>query len=309
VGAIFESHLTENLALLAGLAILVCLLLYPLARLITRPLRELEEAARAIAGGDLSRRAGVRTQDEIGSLGRAFNHMADQIALSIRQEKELTAAVSHELRAPLSRIRLAVELLAGAPGHGETERQRLEGIVEEVSALDLLIEELLTRAKLESAAFELALEPCDLVAIVGDAVHRAGSPEESGAAGRIEVSLPTEPLPLRANPTLLSGALRNLIENSLQYSPKEGPVRVAAFREGAFGVVRVEDQGIGIPADEVSRIFEPFFRGERSRSRRTGGVGLGLTVARLIVRRHGGDIAAESEVGRGTRLTVRLPIS
>ena len=76
VGAIFESHLTENLALLAGLAILVCLLLYPLARLITRPLRELEEAARAIAGGDLSRRAGVRTQDEIGSLGRAFNHMA-----------------------------------------------------------------------------------------------------------------------------------------------------------------------------------------------------------------------------------------
>jgi two-component system OmpR family sensor kinase len=309
LGAIFESRLTEHLALLAGLALLVCLLLYPLARLITRPLRELEEVARAIAGGDLSSRARVRTRDEIGSLGRAFNHMAEQIALSIRQEKELTAAVSHELRAPLSRIRLAVELLAGAPGHGEVERQHLEGIVEEISALDSLIEELLTRARLESAAFELALEPCDLKTIVNDAVRRAGLPDDLGASGRIEMSLPAEPLRLRANPTLLSGALRNLIENALQYSPRESPVRVEAFSEGTFGVVRVQDQGPGIPAEEVPRIFEPFFRGERSRSRRTGGVGLGLTLARLIVHRHGGEIVAESELGRGTRITVRLPSS
>jgi signal transduction histidine kinase len=305
VGATFEPSHLEPILLLLGEGLLVSLLLIPLSRRITRPLRDLAEVARAIAKGDLSRRAAVRTKDEIGELGRAFNYMADQIAASLRQEKDLVAGVSHELRAPLSRVRMAGELLAETADLPPEARKHLRAISEEVDELDSLIEELLTRAKLESAGFELEREPCDLGPIVRQAVTRA----DGFAEGRVEVAVPEEGVRVSGSPTLLSRALRNVVENALQYSPPESRVEVAVTRAPAEAWVTVRDRGIGIPPEEVGRIFDPFFRGERSRSRRTGGVGFGLTLARQIVLRHGGDIAVESTAGAGTRVTLKIPLS
>lgn len=305
-GAGFESRGAELAVAFAGLAVLVGLLLVPLARRITRPLRELEETARAIAAGELHRRAAVATKDEIGALARAFNAMADRIAAALQQEKDLVTGVSHELRAPLARIRMASELLT-SPDLPAPSRRHLDTISEEVDALDALIDELLTRAKLESAGFEIERGSCELVALAQEVVRRAGPTAGEDTPSRVSVEGPADGLRVPGNATLLVRALRNLVENALLYSGPDTPVRLLLSREGDKAVVRLIDRGIGIAEAELPRIFDPFFRGERSRSRRTGGVGFGLTLTREIVRRHGGDIEVESQVGVGTTFTVTLP--
>jgi signal transduction histidine kinase len=228
--------------------------------------------------------------------------MADQIAASLRHEKDLVASVSHELRAPLSRIRMAVELLADGRDLSDAARSHLQSIAEEVGELDGLIEELLTRARLESAGFVLEREDVDLCELAREVVKRTGS-----AADRVDMELSPGIVPVRGSRTLLARALRNVLENALQYSAPETRVRLSVREDGRRAVVRIEDRGVGIPPEEVPRVFEPFFRGERSRSRRTGGVGFGLTLTREIVRRHGGEIDIASTVGAGTTVTLSLP--
>lgn len=299
----FTRHKAEVIAMFAALLVLVGVSLVPLSRRITRPLRELEQTARAIADGELTRRAPVRTKDEIAQLARSFNAMADRLGAALKQEKDLIAAVSHEVRAPLARLRLATELLADDPSTEGDARRHLATLTEEVGVLDQLIDELLLRARLGSEAFDLERAPVDLVELANSVAARVHTPD---GAPRVTVDA-SGPAWVSGNRTLLARALRNLLENAVAYSPEGTPVRIVVASAGAEHELRVEDRGIGMTEAERLRVFEPFFRGEGARARRQGGVGFGLTLSRDIVLRHGGSLTLSSEPGAGTTVRMALP--
>jgi two-component system, OmpR family, sensor kinase len=280
----------------------------PMARLIVRPLERLTAAARALGSGDLSARAGVDRADEMGELGRAFDEMAGRLERLLRQEKELLANVSHELRTPLSRIRVALDL--AEEGDLERARRFLGEIATDVSEVERLVEDILSAARLDlalgrpGAGVPLRREPLEGAELVARAAEhfRATHPGrtlEVAAAG----SLPT----LDADAALLRRALDNLLDNAAKYSDPGQPVVLSARAEGGGLVVEVRDRGIGIDPADLPRLFTPFFRTDRSRARGTGGVGLGLTMAKRIAEAHGGTIAVESGPGKGTSVRVSVP--
>jgi two-component system OmpR family sensor kinase len=278
---------------------------FPLARSIAAPVERLTAAARALGEGDLSARSGVRARGELGELGHAFDEMAARLERLVQGERELLANVSHELRTPLARIRVALEL--AAEGDAERARRYLGEIGQDLAELDGLVEEVLTTARLEArgaGGLPLDAVPVDLAAVVRDAAERFRAAHEGRA---IEVEVAGAPPQVRGDAALLRRLLRNLLDNAAKYSEPPAPVRLAARAEPDAAVVEVADRGIGIAAEDLPRLFTPFFRTDRSRARGTGGTGLGLALAKRIAEAHGGTIVAESAPGAGTTFRVRLP--
>jgi len=295
-------------ALLVIGAVLVALALgsAPLARSIAAPVERLTRAVRAFGQGDLSSRARVRTRGEVGELARAFDEMAERIEALVRSEKELLANVSHELRTPLARIRVALEL--AAEGDLERARRFLGEIGADLAELDQLVEDVLAAARLDlaaSAELPLRRAPLDLAAVAEAAAarFRAGRPDR-----RLEVEL-GGPLPaLTGDAALLRRLVDNLLDNAGKYSEPPAPVLLAVRAREGVVELEVRDRGIGIAAEDLPRLFTPFFRTDRSRARGSGGVGLGLALARRIAEAHGGRIAIASREGEGTTVTVVLPV-
>ena len=290
--------------------VVLALVSIPLARSVTAPLEGLSSLARRFGKGDLTARFRSRRRDEIGALGRAFDDMADRIAALRRSEKELLANVSHELRTPLARIRLALELVTD--GDRDKASSYLTDIGEDLEELERLLEDVLSTARLDLARDSagdalppLHLEPLSANALLDAAANRFSVryPERTLAC-LIPAGLPT----LEADP-VLRRVFDNLLDNARKFS--EGPVSLGAriSDDGTQLVVEVADEGIGISAADQARIFEPFFRSDPSRTRATGGVGLGLLVVRRIVEAHHGSIEVESELGSGSRFSVSLPLS
>jgi signal transduction histidine kinase len=280
----------------------------PLARAIASPLEKLTRAARALGEGDLTVRAGVRAPGEVGELARAFDEMAERIEKLVKEERELLANVSHELRTPLARIRVALDL--AAEGDLPAARRYLSEIGTDLWELELLVKDVLTAAWLDTqgrrAGNELALrrervEPGELLAHAAER-FRAAHPDRSLDL-RVDGGLP----PLEGHAVLLRRLLENLLDNARKYSEPAEPVVLSARAEGQDLLVEVRDRGIGIDAADLPRLFTPFFRTDRSRARGTGGVGLGLTLAKRIVEAHGGSIAVESAPGQGTTIRFRVP--
>ncbi len=305
-GAPREGALTR-----AGLSIAVVLLVLalasiPLARSISTPVERLTAAARALGAGDLSARARVRAPGEVGELAAAFDDMADRLERLVRSEKELLANVSHELRTPLARIRVALAL--AEEGDVARARQALGEIGDDLAELERLVEEILAAARLDlrgADALPLHLERTALAEVVEEAAERF----RTRHAGRaLELSLGAALPDVEADPALLRRLLGNLLDNAAKYSEPGTPVRLSARAgEGGAAVLEVADQGIGIAPEDLPRLFTPFFRTDRSRARGTGGVGLGLTLAKRIAEAHGGAIAAESAPGAGAVFRVTLP--
>jgi two-component system, OmpR family, sensor kinase len=289
-------------------AVLVVLALasFPLARSIAAPVERLTAAARALGAGDLSARANVRAKGELGELGGAFDEMADRLQRLVESERELLANVSHELRTPLARIRVALEL--AAEGDPERARRHLEGIAADLAELDGLVEDVLAAARLDArGAGDLPVthSAVDLAAVVAEAAARF----REAHPGR-ELAVETSPAPqVRGDAALLRRLLANLLDNAAKYSEAPSPVTLALRADGDAAVLEVRDRGIGVDADDLPRLFTPFFRTDRSRARGTGGTGLGLALAKRIAEAHGGAIAAESAPGAGTTFRVRLPRS
>jgi signal transduction histidine kinase len=276
----------------------------PLARAIASPVERLTDAVRSFGAGDLSARARVAAPGEVGQLARSFDEMAERIERLLRAERELLANVSHELRTPLSRIRVALEL--AAEGDAERARRTLSEIGGDLAEVERIVDDVLTAARLEAgtAAFPLRRVPLPGEELVARAAERfravnPGRELEVVAAGGLPV--------LDADPVLLRRAVDNLLDNAAKYSAAGAPVALAAAPDGAGLRLEVRDRGIGIAAEDLPRLFTPFFRTERSRARSAGGTGLGLALAKRIVEAHGGTIGIESEPGHGTVVRVALP--
>ncbi|MFO0761850.1 MAG: HAMP domain-containing sensor histidine kinase [Byssovorax sp.] len=280
-----------------------------LARTLTRPLGRLSSTARAFGGGTLGARAALDRDDELGDVSRAFDEMAERVTALLRAEKELLANVSHELRTPLSRIRVALDL--AAEGDAETARESLAEIAGDLDELERLIADILTAARLDlgdgalgSGVPPLRLAPVDLRDLLGhaEARFRAAHPKRP-----LRIDLPEELGEISADAVLLRRVFDNLLENADKYSDRpDAPVELVA-RDGERVIIEVRDQGIGIAEADLPRLFRPFFRADRSRARKTGGLGLGLALAKRIVEAHQGTIGIESKAGEGTLLRVTLP--
>ncbi|MBX7191294.1 MAG: HAMP domain-containing histidine kinase [Sandaracinaceae bacterium] len=275
------------------------------ARWIVQPLEIIARTAQAMGQGDLGARTKLERADEIGTVARGFDRMAERVEDMVRSERELLANVSHELRTPLARLRVALDL--AAEGHTDAladvtaDLQELEGIVDDVL--------LAFRFEKDKRAGRSGLPVGTLRETTIDelvsAIQRRFSARHPERALELDVA-PELPNVL-ADASVLRRAIDNLLDNAHKYSPDpRTPITLRARASGSRVELVVIDRGMGIEAADLPRIFEPFFRAERSRVRTAGGVGLGLALSRRIVEAHGGTIEASSEVGVGTTMTVRL---
>jgi signal transduction histidine kinase len=270
-------------------------------RQVTRPLDDLVAAAGQVAQGDYGVRVDERGPRELRSLAHAFNVMGARLQATDTQRRDLLADVTHELQTPVTVIQGTLEgLLDGVYPRDDA---RLGALLDETRVLARLIEDLRTLALAESGALALAREPTDLAALAAEtaAAYRA----QADAAGvRLELALPAEPLVLEVDPARLREVLANLLGNALRYTPAGGLVTVslAPQSDPRGAVLAVRDTGAGIAAEDLPHIFERFYKSSGS-----AGMGLGLAIARNLIRAHGGAITAESTVGQGTTVRVVLP--
>ncbi len=274
------------------------------ARRLAAPLDRLADAARRFGGGDVRARAELHRDDEVGQVGRAFDEMAERTAAVMQSQRQLMGDVSHELRTPLARIRVALELAAEDPVAATDVLADVSGDLDEI---DQLIEDILTTAKLDGQTVTINRTPTKIADLANRAATRFTTRfphrklEQIGAVDDDRV--------VDCDPVLLRRALDNLLDNAAKYSEKDQPIRFTVIPNGARVTFEISDQGIGMSAADLELAFTPFWRADTSRTRRTGGVGLGLALARRIARAHGGDVALSSVVGRGTTASLDVPLA
>lgn len=285
---------------LVGLA--VALGAYPVMRRLTLRLEALQRGVERWGAGDLSARIHADGRDEVAFLARRFNHAAQRIETLMQSHKSLLANASHELRSPLARIRMGLELL----GVDKASPQRLE-ISRSITELDQLIDEILLASRLDTRQADAEpFETLDLTGLAAEECARVNAElmAELGTGPDADHSLT-----VRGSPRLLRRLIRNLLENARRYT--QGDITLELAREGAGSgqkaVIKVHDRGPGVPAEQRERIFEPFYRLPGA-SEREGGVGLGLSLVRSISERHGGSARCEARPGGGASFIVELPL-
>jgi signal transduction histidine kinase len=265
---------------------------YPIVRRLTQRLERLRGGVERWGEGDLSVRVSEDGNDEVAFLARRFNHAAERVETLVKTHKSLLANASHELRSPLARIRMGLELMDPEP----SPRTRDE-ITRNIAELDQLIDEILLASRLDARESDLGtVEAVDLTGLAAEESARAGA--------ELEMSQSAQTVTVPGVGKLLRRALRNLLENARRYS--NGPVQVTVTRHGSQAVVKVCDQGPGVPEAERERIFDPFYR-LRGASEREGSVGLGLSLVRSIATRHRGSVRCEDNPGGGACFVLTLP--
>ena len=270
------------------------------ARRLAQPLDHLASAAQRFGAGDTTARADLHRDDEVGNVGRAFDEMADRTALVIAAQRQLMADVSHELRTPLARIRVALELAAEDP---VAAKDVLADVGTDLDEIDQLIADILTTARLDGEHAHLQRTPAKLGDLVAQAARRFSTRHPNR---KLETAL-TENRDIDCDPLLLRRAIDNLLDNAAKYSDAGTPVKLDVTPNGKQVEFAIVDRGIGMSAEDLERAFTPFWRADGSRTRKTGGVGLGLALARRIARAHGGDVTLESAPGKGTKARLDVP--
>jgi signal transduction histidine kinase len=290
----------------AASAALALIAAFFLARRIVRPVRALTVAAKRMKNGDLTARVPDRGRDELAELGRAFNSMAEVMVHTEELRRNLVSDVAHELRTPLASIRCQLEAMQD--GLAEPNEEAINSIHEETMQLNRLVEDLQELALADAAQFRLNFHA---VSIKEQAEQVARSLQLPGSqrAVTIEVDMP-DGLPLvTADPGRLKQILTNLLHNAVMHTPEGGNVILSARLDRAAVEVTVMDSGSGIAPEHLPHIFDRFFRTDESRSRATGGYGLGLAIVRRLVELHGGKVWAESWLGHGTTIRFTLPVA
>lgn len=294
--------LLPALAILSAFLVLAFVFATRNLRRMSRPLDELVEASNKVAEGDYSARVDVKGTPEIRSLLHGFNSMAERLQANDQQRRNMLADVSHELRTPITVIQGNVEGILD--GMYPADEMRLRSILEETQILSRLVDDLRTLALAESGALRLKREPTNLAELIRDTV----STFEAQARVK-EIAITTsvdQSEEANIDPQRVREVLTNLISNALRYTPRRGEVKVGAVESGSGAerdvTVFVEDNGPGIESKDLPHVFERFYKAGDS-----GGMGLGLSIAKYLVEAHSGEIRAESEIGKGTKISFRLP--
>jgi two-component system sensor histidine kinase CpxA len=291
-----------------GVALLVSgFICYLLTRYITEPILHLRGVSQQLAAGDLSTRAPAaieRRHDELGDLVRDFNAMACQIEKLVSRQRQLISDVSHELRSPLARLNVALDLARERKG-GDSAFDHME---QDLGLLNDLIERQLTLARLDTTAAPVVMEPLDLTGLVSQIVRDADF-ESHDQAGQVRFTA-HEQVFVRGNAGLLHSAIENVVRNAICYGGLEAPVEVTLERDGRHASsvrLTVRDCGPGVPESELVNIFQPFYRVTDARDRQSGGTGLGLAITDRVIRIHGGTIRAQNAEPRGLLVEILLP--
>jgi two-component system sensor histidine kinase CpxA len=309
--ALFHLHILA-MALIGGL---FC---YWLARHLTSPVAKLRAATRELANGNLSVRVGPtlgRRRDELASLAADFDEMAEKIQLLLDRQRRLLGDISHELRSPLARLNVALELARQRSGVEATSA--LERIQREAEILNEMIGQLLALTRLESGAEEIKKVELDLASLVREVVKDADF--EARARSRSVRLAATEPVMIEGVPNLIRRAIENVIRNAVHYTAERTEVEIKLFTaseatpqsagkpDNEHAVIIVRDHGPGVPDEALNEIFRPFYRVDEARDREAGGVGLGLAIAERAVRLHGGTVSAKNAPDGGLIVTLALP--
>ena len=281
-----------------GLALLLC---YAFAHYLTAPLRRLRAIVERFGRGDLSARAEEKRKDELGDLAASFNRMADHIQTLLAAERRLLFDISHELRSPLARLSVAVELARPS----ETNAPLLDRIQKEADRLNSLIRQMLEVTRTEGEPSRMKAEHVRLDQLVGElAGDCAIEAQAHGCALRFSQS---GPVSLDGDGELLRRAIENVMRNAIRYAPAETNVEVTLENGGGWARIRVRDYGPGVPVEALPRLFDAFYRVEEDRDRKSGGVGLGLSIARRAVELHKGKLQA-SNASPGLLVEIDLPV-
>lgn len=284
-----------------------------MSRGITRPLRQLVDAAHYIGEGNLDSRVNITARNELGDLGAAFNTMVDELQQSLAREKaleksrrELIANVSHDLRTPLTSIRGYVEgLRDGVAQDPDRFKRYLDVIYEKTLGLERLIADLFQLSQLDARQLEMQPRQTNATELLRHIAERF-KPDVEAAGVNMHAEIPPDLQPVMVDHERIEQALGNIIENAIKYTPAGGTISLMAVAENQGVRVMVADTGEGISPEDLPRVFERLYRGEKSRSRQSGGTGLGLAIAKQIIEAHGGRIWVESEQGQGSRFYISL---
>jgi len=278
-----------------------------LARQIAVPVSHLTVISERIADGHLDERVSPAGPDEITRLGLAFNRMADRVQTMLEQQREFVDNAAHELRSPLTSLRLRVEMLQT---HGEKDsalsRRYLGQMAREIGYLQRLVDHLLALTQVENdqPTPRIALDLARLLYELSDELE----PLVQEAQLTLHVDVPEHLPSVLANPEQMKIVLRNLFDNAIKYTPAGGVITLVASAAEDEIVIRVRDTGVGIPAPDLPHIFDRFYRVDRAHSRSQGSTGIGLSLVRAIILAHGGEIAVTSRVNEGSVFTVKLPM-
>jgi two-component system sensor histidine kinase CpxA len=277
---------------------LSALLWFPLVRGINRSIAHITQATRQIAEGRFDTRVAEGRRDELGDLGRAVNQMAARLAGLVAGQKRFLGDVAHELCSPLAKLRVSLGILDQRSG--EEHKAYVASAEDEAAHIASLVNELLSFSKASLTAPAAPLRPVQ----VREAVEKAVRREAPGDA-QVHIAVPKN-LTVRADAELLTRALSNLVRNAVRYAGEAGPITVSAQREQNQVKITVADRGPGVPAHDLPRIFDPFYRADASRDRETGGVGLGLAIVKTCIESCGGAVSCRNLEPAGLEVTIRL---
>lgn len=278
-----------------------------LSQRILSPVRALTSAAKKLGQGDFSQRVGIADKSEVGELGQAFDAMAENLERTEQLRKNMVADIAHELRTPLSNIKGYLE--AVTDGVMEPDADTIRKLNEEAALLARLVDDLQELSLAEAGTLKLVCQAEDITDLINQTVA-AVQPRAMAKGLTIRSELPEKLLLVNIDADRISQVLRNLLVNAIAYTDAGGTITVSARSLDSQTLeVSVSDTGQGIPATELPFIFERFYRVDKSRTRATGGSGLGLTIAKRLVEAHGGKIKAESEPGQGSRFSFTLPVA
>jgi two-component system sensor histidine kinase CpxA len=292
------SFLTPEHLFFMAAAVLLC---YWLALHLTSPVRALQKAVERFGGGDFRARVGSKRRDELGQLANTFDRMAGRIETLLAAERRLLLDISHELRSPLARLGVAVELART----GENLEAALNRIQKESDRVNALVGQLLQVTRAEGDPNSLRRDPVRLDELLQQLVD--DSAIEAAARGcRVQYG-PRAPVTVEGDPELLRRAMENVIRNAIRYSPRAAAVEVTLERRNGRAVVDVRDRGPGVPEEALPRLFDAFYRVETSRDSSSGGIGLGLSIARRAIELHKGGIRARNALP-GLEVEMELPV-
>jgi signal transduction histidine kinase len=312
VGASLEGLRTEIAGLAVTMASVGVLALalafvggwYLVGRALT-PVARIDRTARAMVDGDFQARVPIdRIETELGQLARALNEAFDRLHAALERQRRFTADASHELRTPLAVISTETQWALGRDRQPEDYRRALDACARASTRMRGIVERLLALARAETLPVPASRESVRLDELARDVVQDLGS---LAAAKALDVAVDGPTVGCVGDRDRLRDAVTNVVANAIQYNVERGRIRIAVRETAEHAELQVTDTGIGISAEHLPHVFEPFFRADPARTRAAGGCGLGLGVTRATVRQHGGDVLCASEPGRGTTVTIRLP--